>query len=230
MSEHSISTARLEEISATLRDERGTKHPENWIPGLKHRALPPRPTRWEVPSPGEPLPFPWEVQINPLLQHHLWGPSALSWCVYVDPRDQSYHGRAVNSVPINRADLSQPATYPFLTHMYFNAVAGDPAPRFPWPFTVVNENGIKVEDVLVEVWKTFREPILDDELASWPHLRRSMAKWSLEKRCQVLSLPNPDDPFVDVLRRCDSYGAIMFFRGIEPTVDGGGWMLSFGCQ
>jgi hypothetical protein len=213
----------------TLRDETGRKQPENWIPGIKHPALPPRPTRWKVPQPGEPLPFPWEVQINPLLQHHPWGPSPLSWCVYVNPVTQSYHGRATNDIPINETDLSQPATYPFLTHMHFNAIAEDSAPRFPWPFTVVNERGIKVHDVLCEIWKAFNQHVLDDEYSSWSRLRQSMSRWALEKRCQVLSEQSQfQPPFTDELRRCDSFGAIMFFRGIEPTVDGGGWMITFG--
>lgn len=105
--------------------------------------------------------------------------------------------------------------------MHFNAVAEDGAPRFPWPFMVVNERGIKVGDVLYEIWKSFNQPVLDDEHSSWSHLRQGMAKWALEKRCQMLSK-------TDVLRRCDSFGAIMFFRGIEPTVDGGGWTICFG--
>jgi len=143
----------------------------------------------------------------------------------MNPVRLSYHGRATNDIPINETDLSQPATYPFLTHMYFNAVAGDSAPRFPWPFTVVNERGIKVQDVLCEVWRTFNQPVPEDESSSWLPLRQSMSRWSFEKRCQILSQPRP---FTDVLRRCDSFGAIMFFRGIEPTVDGGGWMITFG--
>jgi hypothetical protein len=109
--------------------------------------------------------------------------------------------------------------------MHFNAVAEDSAPRFPWPFTVVNERGIKVSDVLCEVWRTFNIPVLDDEYSSWSPLRQSMSRWALAKRCQVLS---QFQPFTDGLRRCDSFGAIMFFRGIEPTVDGGGWMITFG--
>lgn len=228
ISERSISTTDLEEVSLTLRDADGNKHPENWIPGLKHRALPPRPTRWKTPQPGEPLPFPWEVQLNPLLQHYIWGPSPLSWCVYTNPHEQAYHGRATNDVPVNNADLAQPATYPFLTHMHFNAVAGDSAPHFPWPFTVENERGIKVGDVLMEIWMAFNKEVSDDEFSSWPRLRQSMAKWAFEKRCQVLSLCDPEHPFLDEIRRCDSFGAIMFFRGIEPTVDGGGWTITFG--
>ena len=105
--------------------------------------------------------------------------------------------------------------------MHFNAVAEDSAPRFPWPFTVVNERGIKVGDVLYEIWRSFNQLVSDDEYSSWSNLRQDMAKWALEKRCSMLST-------MDGLRRCDSFGAIMFFRGIEPTVDGGGWMISFG--
>jgi hypothetical protein len=112
--------------------------------------------------------------------------------------------------------------------MHFNAVAGDSAPHFPWPFTVENERGIKVGDVLMEIWMAFNKEVLEDEFSSWPRLRQSMAKWAFEKRCQVLSLCDPEQPFLDEIRRCDSFGAIMFFRGIEPTVDGGGWTITFG--
>jgi hypothetical protein len=110
--------------------------------------------------------------------------------------------------------------------MHFNAVAEDSAPHFPWPFTVVNERGIKVGDVLHEIWRTFNQLVVEDEYSSWSPLRLSLSRWALEKRCHVLSQLRSG--FTDELRRCDSFGAIMFFRGIEPTVDGGGWMITFG--
>ncbi|KAF9532231.1 hypothetical protein CPB83DRAFT_807418 [Crepidotus variabilis] len=226
ISEESISSPDLEQMITSLRDSNGRQHKDKWKPGVRHPALPPRPARWKRPQVGQPLPFPWEVQVNPMLQHHIWGPAPLSWCLCAKPQNMVFHGRATNGVPVNNADFAQPATYPFLTHMHFNAVAGDSAPAFPWPFTVVNERGIKVRDVLEEIWRIFQARVAEEEHLSWPPLRREMAAWALEKRCQVLS--EPGRPYRDFLRRCDSFGGIMFFRGIEPTADGCGWMISFG--
>ncbi|CAA7268691.1 unnamed protein product [Cyclocybe aegerita] len=203
-------------------------YPGRWIPGLQHPSLPPRPTRWQRPVPGEPLPFPWEVQINPLLQHLLWGPSPLSWCLASDPDLPSlFYGRANALIPCSEADKSQPATYPFLTHMHFNAVAGDTAPIFPWPFTVKNDKGITVRDVLKEMYAHFKVPVKEDEKASWPPIRQSAAIKALRARCELFSDSTGSD-FRDVMRRCDALGGVAWFRGIEPTIDGGGWMITFG--
>ncbi|PPQ87899.1 hypothetical protein CVT25_001241 [Psilocybe cyanescens] len=230
-SEKSIDTVTLQNIINDMGDEsqgRSTPPHKRFIPGVKHRALPPRPTRWKVPVPGQPLPFPWEVQINPLLRHVLWGPSPLTWCLFDDPRMKTVrYGRTPFIVFCGHQDLAQPATWPFLTHMYFNAVAGDTAPMFPWPFCVENLKGITVGDVLEQIYKAFWEPILRDEKESWPMIRQDAAMRALHERCRMCSTPGQPE-FEDYMRRCDSLGGVMWFRGIEPTINAGGWMVTFG--
>lgn len=201
--------------------------PERWIVGAKHRALPPRPTRWKEPDLNAPLPFPWEVQINPFLQHVLWGTSALRWCIWEHPDDYLWYGRTFMRVLCTDADRAQPATWPFLTHMYFNAVLGDDARRFPWPFTVYNPRGIKVGDILTEIHFNFEVPVQDAEFASWPWYRKQAARRTLDQRNRSRRVSGIS--FVaDRMRRCDALGAQMFFRGIEPSIDGAGWTIVFG--
>ncbi|KAF9554339.1 hypothetical protein CPC08DRAFT_766795 [Agrocybe pediades] len=221
-----ISTPELRERIASLRHPvTDATFPQNWVPGVIHRALPPKPTRWKDPVPGEPLPFPWEVQINPILQHHLWGPAPMQWWIFDRPIYAS-QGRTAEGIVFNYADFAQPATYPFLTHMHFNAVAGDTAPRYPWPFTVVNLKGITVIDVLVTIYEEFQVEVDIDERRSWSRLKQMAADRTLKLRMELGS--TEEVPYTDVMRRCDALGCIMSFRGIEPTVDGGGWMISFG--
>jgi len=225
-SETSVSTEALKDIIRNLRGPSPyDEHPELWPPGIKHRSLPPRPTRWTLPVPGEPLPFPWEVQLNPLLQHMIWGPSPLSWYIGVDPYDNNAlsYGRTRFDVPCAQADRAQPATWPFLTHMHFNAVAGDTAPKFPWPFTVCNARGLKCGDVLSGIYTEFNQPVTRDEKMSWPPLRQKAAQDALEFRCRLQERQVQDE-----MRRYDSLGGVMWFRGIEPTIDGEGWMICFG--
>ncbi|PPQ96863.1 hypothetical protein CVT26_006050 [Gymnopilus dilepis] len=228
-SEKSVTTQELSSRIKALRGPDGSPHPERWIPGTKHRALPPRPSRWKIPVPNQPLPFPWEVQINPLLQHLLWGPSPLTWCLSDNPLSPNAlrYGRTPFPVFCEPPDLAQPATYPFLTHMHFNAVAGDTAPSFPWPFTVHNSRGIQNGDVLTEIWKHFQVEVTEDERMSWPPSRQQAAMRALIARCEMESYRR-QVRFDDNMRRCDALGGVMWFRGIEPTIDGGGWMITFG--
>lgn len=201
--------------------------PKRFKPGSKHRALPPRPLRWKKPLPGVPLPFPWEVQVNPLLQHVLWGPPPISWCLSNNPLQTGIrYGRTYQPVYCGHQDLAQPATYPFLTHMYVNAVAGDSAPTFPWPFCIQNPTGIKVGDLLSQIYSAFQEPVLRDEYMSWPMQRQEAATRANEDRRVISSIYGQSS--TDVMRRCDALGGIMWFRGIEATVNGGGWMITFG--
>ncbi|KAF8954470.1 hypothetical protein BDZ97DRAFT_1922988 [Flammula alnicola] len=227
-SEKSISTEALADLITNLRGpEEYDVHPERWVVGTKHRALPQRPARWKDPVPGEPFPFPWEVQLNPLLHHPIWGPAPLSWCIWANPYTNLYYGRTPLTVRCTDPDRQQPATWPFLTHMHFNAVLGDHAYKFPWPFTVCNPRGIKVGDILAEIHYQFQQPVTEDERSSWVLVRQEAARRTFQQRCNNgISLGQP--PLVDVMRRCDALGAQMWFRGIEPSVDGGGWMISFG--
>ena len=153
----------------------------------------------------------------------IWGPSPLSWYIGTDP-DNDYkvsYGRTRFDIPCSRADRAQPATWPFLTHMHFNAVAGDSAPKFPWTFTLCNPRGLKCGDVLSGIYSHFHQPVTRDEKMSWPPLRQKAAQDALEIRCRLQESE-------DQMRRYDSLGGVMYFRGIEPTIDGEGWMICFG--
>ncbi|PPQ66825.1 hypothetical protein CVT24_008684 [Panaeolus cyanescens] len=230
-----ISTPALQTLLNSLRTEH-IAHPENWVPGTTHPSLPPKPTRWKTPKPGAPLPFPWEVQLNPLLKHHLWGESPLKWYISRDPDDVEYalaHGGNHIDTPCQPSDLAQPATYPFLTHMHMNAVAGDTAPCFPWPFTITNPKGIKVGDVLSGIFKAFTTPVTTDEINSWPIGRQRAADHAWRSRVQALDgdyrqwgMQVPAE--LTRILRCDAMGGVMWFRGIEPSVNGGGWMITLG--
>jgi len=105
--------------------------------------------------------------------------------------------------------------------MYFNAVAEDSAPKFPWPFAVSNLRGLKCEDVLSGIYSAFNQLVTRDEKMSWPPLRQKAAQDALELRCRLQECE-------DQMRRYDSLGGVMWFRGIEPTIDGEGWMICFG--
>ncbi|KAF9037079.1 hypothetical protein BJ165DRAFT_1309077, partial [Panaeolus papilionaceus] len=232
-----ISTPALHTLLTSLRTE-NTAHPQNWVPGTVHPSLPSKPTRWKRPTPGAPLPFPWEVQLNPLLKHHLWGESPLKWYIARDPDDVEYalaHGGTAGRMesPCQPSDLAQPATYPFLTHMHINAVAGDTAPSFPWAFTIANEKGIKVGDVLNGIFKAFTTPVNPDERSSWPMGRQRAAHYAWVSRIEALrgdyeqwGLQVPGE--LMHMLRCDAMGGVMWFRGIEPSVNGGGWMITLG--
>ena len=153
----------------------------------------------------------------------IWGPSPLSWYIGTDP-DNDYkvsYGRTRFDIPCSRADRAQPATWPFLTHMHFNAVAGDSAPKFPWTFTLCNPRGLKCGDVLSGIYSHFHQPVTRDEKMSWPPLRQKAAQDALEICCRLQESE-------DQMRRYDSLGGVMYFRGIEPTIDGEGWMICFG--
>lgn len=52
----------VEEVFASLRDPDGTRHPERWIPGLHHPAIPPRPNVGS--SPTKEIPFPSHGNAN----------------------------------------------------------------------------------------------------------------------------------------------------------------------
>ncbi|KDR70796.1 hypothetical protein GALMADRAFT_229828 [Galerina marginata CBS 339.88] len=231
-SEKSVSASILRERLKNTLGPNDSPHPETWVIGTKHPALPPRPLRWKDPVPSEPLPFPWEVQLNPLLQHHLWGPSPLTWCLSHHPFASSTVslGAAHSRPPCTGPDFAQPATWPFLTHMHFNAVAGDTAPTFPWPFTVENPRGIQFGDILIRIFEHFQKLVTDDERMSWPQLRQEAAWRAHHERCRMQEAFNQpmQVPWQDDMRRCDALGGVMWFRGIEPTLDGGGWMITFG--
>ncbi|GLB42465.1 hypothetical protein LshimejAT787_1104800 [Lyophyllum shimeji] len=165
----------VEEVFRNLKDERQAVRPERWIRGLQHPALPPRPARWRDHPKGAPLPFPWTCQLNPFLQHVTLGRPPLDWDIS-EPSAECYMGQTDVLIPLTKADKAQPATYPFVTHMYINAIAEDPYPEHFWPFYVVNENGVTVKDVLDKVYENFQQYLSVVEFQSWKgHYHRQNA-------------------------------------------------------
>ncbi|KAL4264066.1 DUF6699 domain-containing protein [Pleurotus pulmonarius] len=214
----------IQEMFDSLRDVDGD-HPERWISGTQHPALPPRPTRWKEPNPQDPLPFPWECQLNPFLEHRLFGPMSLWFDVREDPSMLCY-GTVDTMIPLSPADRMQPATYPFLTHMFINAIGDDPIQPFLWPFMVRNPKGIKCEDVYNAVYENFQEYVSQSEYDDWPQVRQVQCTQSYGARHS--SRANRESGFVEGIRRVDYLGDNIMFRGLEPNPNIDGWVMCVG--
>ncbi|KAG6884891.1 hypothetical protein C0993_007400 [Termitomyces sp. T159_Od127] len=217
---HIPPNVNVEEVYRNLKDEKGIFHPERWIRGLQHPALPPRPERWKEHPKGVPLPFPWQCQLNPLLQHSTFDKPPLDWDIHHYPSSRCCLGRTGDSIiPISAPDRAQPATYPFVTHMYINSLADDPYPEHFWPFYVVNEHGVTVGDVLETIWKNFQEYISRSEFDSWANLlsRQQTASFSLRMRGSRVEA-----------RRIDILGTQCVFKGLEPHPNREGWSMFLG--
>ncbi|KAF5337950.1 hypothetical protein D9611_015027 [Ephemerocybe angulata] len=228
-----------EDVFDSLYSPRTGFHPERWKLGIEHPSLPPRATRWAPPDPTKPLPFPWEVQLNPFLEHVLFGVPRVYWDVREDVSAAQYgvNGSGDEGCrPLTPADFAQPASWPFLTHMYINALADDMAERFAWPLMVINPDGIKVRDVLNCVYANFREGVKADEYwgPHWTTARRKEAAKAHGRRTDVTAPENEwkalegyVDPN-DRMRRIDYLGQRTLFRGLGPNPDGTGWVLYLG--
>ncbi|KAG2023782.1 hypothetical protein CC2G_001397 [Coprinopsis cinerea AmutBmut pab1-1] len=214
-----------------------TPHPENWKLGMEHPSLPPRPKRWaEYPDPAKPLPFPWEVQLNPFLEHILYGVPRMYWDIRCDI-SACQHGipNDTRCRPLLPADLSQPASYPFLTHLYINALADDISPKFQWPIMVSNPYGVKVRDVVSSIYENFQEYVFEKEFWGWGLTRRREASKARRERCdpegvnawglELGVMPGGRD---DRMRRIDYLGGKTLFRGLAPNPDATGWVLYLG--
>ncbi|TFK23129.1 hypothetical protein FA15DRAFT_490702 [Coprinopsis marcescibilis] len=226
----------IQEVFTSLADSDPDPRPDRWKLGIEHPSLPPRPPRWKTPDPTEPLPFPWEVQLNPFLEHFLCGVPVMYWDVREDI-SACQHGieedpETAFSRPLLPADLAQPASWPFLTHMYINALADDISPKFKWPFMVINDQGIKVRDVINSIYDNFQQYVFEREFYSWTMTRRREATKTRILRC------NPEEhPFkamhgeihpMDRMKRVDYLVGRTLFRGLAPNPDGTGWVLYLG--
>ncbi|KAG5651295.1 hypothetical protein H0H81_009148 [Sphagnurus paluster] len=211
-----------EEVFQNLKDDDNIIRPERWIRGLQHPALPPRPERWVPHRKQNPLPFPWNCQLNPFLQHITFGRPHLDWDISA-PSAECYMGRTDNKVliPLSPADKAQPATYPFVTHMYINALADDPYPEHFWPFYVVNEHGVTVKDVLDKVYENFQEYLSVVEF-QWEgsYHRQNAARVAFEVRWGHTRGQQA--------RRLDVLGTHCMFRGLEPHPNREGWTMFVG--
>lgn len=216
-----------ESLAATLTSPGGRHHPERWINGLKHPALPPRPTRWVRPRETDPLPFPRECQLNPFLAHSQFGQAPIMWDVGLDLGTILFNTEDEICIPLGKADHHQPATFPFVTHMCINAVSDDPTPKFPWPMLIRNASGIKCEDVYAGIHDNFQEYVSREELTtlfSWVRREQAFRALELRRRAQELRGEEPDR----WLRRIDYFGMHVMFRGLEPNPNCEGWILFMG--
>ncbi|KAJ7046140.1 hypothetical protein C8F04DRAFT_1024544 [Mycena alexandri] len=208
-----------EDVFQSLLSPGGNVHPELWIRGLEHPSLPPRPTGWPLPPPGEPLPFPWECELNPFLIRTDCGPAPVYWNIRSSELAILYGGPIDVSVPLSGADLSQPATRPFVTHMYISGLALAES-GFPWKFMVVNPAGIRVRDVFRAIMDNFQQYVSRAEYESWTPARQQRAKleWGMRG----------GDRTRDGLRRVDYLCGQLCFRGLSWNLDRTGWVLHAG--
>ncbi|KAG6809325.1 hypothetical protein H0H92_000697 [Tricholoma furcatifolium] len=218
-SPHLLPSTNVEQVFQSLWDESGF-HPERWIPGLQHPAIPPRPERWKVPPIGASLPFPWEVQLNPLLQHNTFGRPPLDWDISIREINLGRTGDVM--IPSMDPDRAQPATYPFVTHMYISSVGDDPYPEYFWPFFVVNEYGVTVGDVVDAIYENFQQYLEFAEYQSWSSLMMR------QKTTQVAFEMRRNRFRPEGARRIDILGTQCLFRGLEPHPNHEGWTLFFG--
>ncbi|KAF7362821.1 MYND-type domain-containing protein [Mycena venus] len=214
-----------QEVFDSLRSPSGRLHPERWIPGLQHPSLPPPPTGWDLPRPGEPLAFPWECQLNRYLKRAVSGFAPVYWNIQTGLKSGTtmilYGGPNDISIPLTPADLAEPATYPLLTHMYISAVACTDA-GFPWKFMVVNPAGIRVRDVFAATIDNFSRHVFRSEYDKWTSDRQKCAEleWALRG--------GPQEQ--DGIRRLDYLCGQLYFRGLEYNPDRTGWILYVGSE
>jgi hypothetical protein len=212
-----------------LRSPGGTQFfADQWIPGTKHPALPPRPERWKFPKQGEPLPFPWECQLNPFLVHHQFGASSLTWDIANDLFGILFNNPNEVTIPLDLPDRMQPATWPFVTHMWINAVADDPAPAFSWPIMVENPHGVLCEDVFAALYKTLHQYVSPTEVDRWTWIKQEEAHAALLQRVRQQRM-NGEEIDED-MRRVDYFGRHCMFRGLSsnPNKETPGWVLHIG--
>ncbi|KAF9065423.1 hypothetical protein BDP27DRAFT_1228952, partial [Rhodocollybia butyracea] len=221
----------LQEMFDYLKSPGGTPHPERWIKGQKHPALPPRPTLWDRVDPTKPLPFPWELQLNPFLTHSLvstpeytpiyWNVSHPTSLIFflTDNGDLQF---------LFENDLCQPATYPFVTHMYICAFAFAPdwnvQYRLPWPVMIQSRDGITCEDFFIGVFDNFRQHVKTSEFIFWKK-DAQQATMSYHNSRPPVGGVDSDDVFI---KRVDILGGNLFFRGLAPSLNKEGWVLLLG--
>ncbi|KAH7908537.1 hypothetical protein BJ138DRAFT_1103436 [Hygrophoropsis aurantiaca] len=229
-----------ETVWNSLRGPNQSPHAENWPARFSHPALPSRPVEWRTPPPNAPDPFPWELQLNPYLQHRYIGQTLVSFDIGRPPSGGVVFTAAEPaSIPLDPADLAQPATVPFVTHMHIVGVADDPAPTFPWPIMVRHQmgGGVTVGDVFETIFRNFTEHVTIEEYNSWSGRRREMAARAYHKRVRMPlewgagggrvegEIPGEGDG----LRRIDYMGEKIMFRGLEPSpLKDGTWLMFVG--
>lgn len=237
-SPRNLTHSEVEEMMQSLVDEHGEWHPENWTTRAEHPALPPRPALWPTPRPSStPLPS-TELQLNPYLTHRLFGRPP----IMLDMRDHLIRAQLGQLEPTTPGgypkqylfcpdgpDGCQPATYPPVTELYIGALADDNCTTFPWPMLVTPRDGlpVMVRDVLNALIANFEEWLTCEEIAALSDQRRAhmlRAYWERVGTIICGRIPGDDDG----LRRIDYLGDRVWFRGLEPSPDGVGFVLFVG--
>lgn len=210
--------------------EQGVRHPERWIPGLEHPALPRRPPGWETPDLTLPQPFPFELSLNPLFYAR---PCPIRWNMSYHRTDITYAEPLVPGgdedawIPLNPTDLAQPATHPRVPFMHVTVVSDDnTSPVFPWPFWVKNPHGITVRDVFNQIAANFQAFVSATEYYSWSSDLRFRVDRACIMRNREASLRARPKEGDDHVKRIDFLCGSVMFSGLKPHPDGEGWVLS----
>ncbi|KAI0330755.1 hypothetical protein GY45DRAFT_1409892 [Cubamyces sp. BRFM 1775] len=237
-----LSPAEVDAMFAGLREHGGGEpYPERWVARVEHPSLPPRPDLW--PTPRQAFdPLPRDVQLNPWLRHHVFGPPALHFDLRLRAADALLNrapqdfddGRRLPGprapFDLDGPDGAQPATFPGVPRLRIAILAGDPQPEFWWPVTVLAHHEalpVLVCDVLDALVANFEERMAVDEVRLLSEERRLMVYRAYARRTNLVvgGRPCPKD---DGLRRVDYLGDNVCFRGLEPAPDGQGFVLFMG--
>lgn len=223
----------------SLMDSDETKHPERWIPRVEHPSLPPRPSLWPTPpsSPRLPELQPWQIQLNPLLEHRVIGKPPIKLDIRAADQENAELGDGPPYPEPTRTPQfflldtrgpngGQPATYPGVTEMKIVALAEEPLKHFPWPFTVHARDGlpVTVQDVIFSVLINFAQFMSSGELAELDMRRREAIRTAYLTRLRQKRQWEE----VEGIRRVDFLGERIMFRGLEPAPTGDGWMIFVG--
>ncbi|KAI9062019.1 hypothetical protein FKP32DRAFT_1574749 [Trametes sanguinea] len=235
-----LGPAEVDAMLASLRDQGGESHPENWVPRVRHPCLPPRPDLWRTPQ-QSPEPLPDEIQLNPWLVHRRTGPPPLHFDLRLRAADVLLNGAPYDTGfelwPGMRSDFycegpngSQPATYPGVPRLRVVGILDDPQLEFAWPFTILPRHEalpVLMRDVLDALIANFEERMTQAEVRLLSPERRSMVFRAYTRRTTLL-VAGVACPADDGLRRVDYLGDNVCFRGLEPAPDGQGFLLCLG--
>jgi len=227
--DHVLREVDADGVFRSLRGDSGSPHPENWVPGLSHPSLPPKPRYWRTPEINEISPAPWECQLNPFLEHTRAGLPMLCFDIRLGEESIIFETGDVRHVPVSNSNLYQPATHPFVTEMLISAVADDPFPVFPWPVLVRNPRGVLCVDVFRAVHKNFQAYLTKAEVSKFSAFKLRMVEEACSQRRESRLMGREWNDDEDGLRRVDYLVDRVMFRGLDAsTIGGGSWVLHLG--
>lgn len=218
-----LDTPPMSVLWSRLRDQNG-EHPERWAYRYEHPCLPPRPAAWKGVIPGQPLPFPWEVHLNPALQHIPMRTPTLWWELRGSLNPLWVDGPGGSSFRIAHEDWAQPATQPFLTHMTIVGIADCGIGMHLFNHTIHNPYGIIIEDIVKNVQANMQQNVDIDELAMFKKRRRGNIKRATQRRVREVGPHSASNS----MKRVDLLGERYMFYGLEPSPDKDGWIMFVG--